>query len=143
MLNRIFFFFYLLKFLFFAFCQRVLLDSFLELCVVWFFCFVLFFPGVVCFILQAIWLVSESNSAHCAPPSPHTHTHTFTHFPKLTIYFHTLNKSILLLLHLEHQGEIQQLVAVLKTCKLLLMLHHDLKKNQIQIMLPLCVCLRV
>lgn len=92
--------------------------------------FLSFFPGVVCFISQAIWLVSESNFAvvsPCAPPNPPPHPSlladilTFTHFPKLTRCLHTPNKSILHLPHLEHQTEMRQLIAALKTCRLLLM----------------------
>lgn len=46
-----------------------------------------FFPGVVCFISQAIWLVSESNFAPvspCTPPPPssHRHTHILHTFPQ-------------------------------------------------------------
>lgn len=63
-------------------CQPALLDTFLGPCVVLFFVF--FCLGVVCFISQAIWLVSESNFAPvlpCPPPSPHRHTHIHT-FPQ-------------------------------------------------------------
>lgn len=70
-------------------------------------CFVLFFSsGVVCFISQAIWLVSEPNFAPvspCIPPHPPSQKDilTFTYFPKLTHRLHTPNKSILHLPQLE------------------------------------------
>lgn len=94
---------------------------------VFLFLFPFFSPGVVCFISQAIWLVSESNFAvvsPCAPLPPPpllADVLTFTHFPKLTRCLHTPNKSILHLPHLEHQTEMRQLIAALKTCRLLLM----------------------
>lgn len=88
--------------------------------------FLFFFPGVVCFISQVIWLVSESNFAPvspCNPPSPPAFTDilTFTHFPKLTRCLHTPNKSIFHSPCLERHSEMRQLIAALRTCRLLLM----------------------
>lgn len=127
-------------FLFELLCQPALLDSFPDS----FCCFVLFsfpylfiFPAVVCFISQAIWLVSESNFAPFSPPHPtaaaaplrlsslppsrRANILTFAHFPKLTRCLHTPNKSILHSLLLERQSEKLQLRAAQETCRLLLM----------------------
>lgn len=68
--------FVLFCFCFLLLCQPALLDTFMGPCVVFvifpfsfflFFWFVLFFSGVVCFISQAIWLISESNFAPVSP----------------------------------------------------------------------------
>lgn len=67
--------FVLFCFCFLLLCQPALLDTFLGPCVVLGF----FFPGVVCFISQAIWLVSESNFAPvspCIPLSSQTYSHS-------------------------------------------------------------------
>lgn len=64
-------------------CQPALLDTFLVPCVVVvffpFFCWFFFLPGVVCFISQAIWLVSESNSAPVSPRAPPLSSQTYSH----------------------------------------------------------------
>lgn len=105
-----------------------------------------FFPGVVCFILQVIWLVSESNFAPvspCASPPPLlTDILTFTHFPKLTRRLHTPNKSILHLPCLERHSEMRQLIAALKTCSLLLMflVHKGSRRPDSDSPPPACVC---
>lgn len=79
---------------FFAFlCQQTLLNTFLGPCVVFFSLFFFFFPspGVVCFILRVIWLISESNFAPVLPCTTPLLTDilTFTHFPNLTRCLHS------------------------------------------------------
>lgn len=66
-------------------------------------CCCFFSSGVVCFISQAIWLVSEPNFppvSPCMAPSQKDIL-TFTYFPKRTHRLHTPNKSILRLPQLE------------------------------------------
>lgn len=126
-------------FLFFAFVPACLARHFTEaLCCCCFFFF-------VCFISQVIWLVSESNFAPVSPCTPPLFTDilTFTHFPKLTRCLHTPNKSILHSSCLERHSEMWQLIAALKTCRLLLMflVHKDSRRPDLDSPPPMCVLL--
>lgn len=97
-------------FLFFCFPASVpcstLFPGLVLLC--FFICFYLFifysffFPGVVCFISHAIWLVSESNFVlvlPCFPPTPlftdrRTHIHIFPQTDTLPSHSKQINSSL-------------------------------------------------
>lgn len=83
-----------------------------------------FFSGEVCFISQAIWLVSEPNFFSCITVLPpladsHTYVHTFPQTDTLPSHSKQINASLAAI-------GTPKLTAALKMCRLLLMfLVHD------------------
>lgn len=106
--------FVLFLFLFFAFVPACLTLHFSgALCCLF---FSSFFSDVVCFISQAIWLVSESNFAPASPCTPlSSHSHIS---PNWHAAFTLQTNQFFHLPHLERHSEMRQLKAALKTCRL-------------------------
>ena len=139
--------FFFAFFFFLLLCQPALLDTFLGPCVVlfclvaFFFFFFFFFCWCSLFHLTSDLARFRVQFRSCFTVHPPLLTDilTFTHFPKLTRRLHTPNKSIL---RLARHGEMRQLIAALKTCRLLLMflVHLGWRRADPDSPTSVCVC---
>lgn len=129
-------------FFFLLLCQPALLDTFsgAVCCFVLSCCFFFFFWCSLFHLTNDLTRFRvQFRSCFTVQPPLLTDILTFTHFPKLTRHLHTPNKSIL---RLARHGEMRQLIAALKTCRLLLMflVHLGWRRADPESPTSVCVC---